>query len=231
MVFAMLVTRKMMIFVFVQLAILEYLLNGWRKIVIGLFASTCSVYVFGLMGDIRSGRDLILSLANLRGSYPDWLPSGLIWIYIYILTPMANYINYVRTTMPSFNPLDLFTWLVPSGIMAKITGVTITDTFANDWQVSGAFNIASGLVGPYQAYGHAGVVVFGTLIAFITFFQRHKSTLCSLLNLVVIYASLALMVFNNNFMSLNVAFQFVIIRLLFGEKPPLRTVNLRNPAK
>ncbi len=170
-----------------------------------------------MLGDIRTGRDLILNLANLRGNYPDWLPSGFIWIYIYVLTPMANYINFVQFTTPTNSPLDLVSWLVPTGIMAKLTGVTTSDTFANDWQISGAFNIASGLATPYEAFGHFGVVVFGGLIALITFFVRHRSSVSSLLTLVVIYACLGLMVFNNNFMSLNVAFQFVLIHFMFGK--------------
>lgn len=218
-VFALVVTRKMLIFVFVQLTILEFLLSGSKKLLIGIFSAFVVVYVFGLLGDIRTGRDLILSLAQLKVDYPVWLPSGFIWIYIYVLTPMANYINFVELTTPTYSPIDLIRWIIPAGIMARITGTTVTDTFSNDWQISGAFNIASGLADMFTSYGHLGVVAFAGFVSMVTFFVRHKSSVASLLSLVVIYACLAMMLFNNNFTSLNVAFQFVLIYLLFRNRP------------
>ncbi len=167
--------------------------------------------MFGFIGDIRTGREAFLNLAGLTVNYPEWLPTGFIWVYIYTITPIANYVNMTETLQPVFNPIDLVSWVIPPKILSGLFGVEINGGFENDWQVSGAFNVATGFANVYPTLGgQMGVVIFSIMLGVLIIFFRKSKEFYQLLSYVTISASCVLLVFNNNLMSLNVVFQIVI---------------------
>ncbi|QHJ00163.1 hypothetical protein GT347_20585 [Xylophilus rhododendri] len=210
-VFLLLVTRKMFLVVGLQMLILYIGLVGWRRIGLISLCILAVVYIFGFIGDIRTGREQFLDLAGLKVDYPEWLPSGFIWVYIYGITPIANYVNMTELLTPTFNFVDLFSWAIPPRILSALFGVELIGGFENDWQVSGAFNVASGFANIFPTLGgQVGIIIFATFVGLLIGYFAKVKSFYHMLSLCTIYASSVLMVFNNNLMSLNVAFQFVV---------------------
>ncbi len=66
-IFALLVTRKMIVISVVQISVIHFYVKGFWSLKRGVYFSTFAlvvVFVFGWIGDIRTGRELFLSLAN-----------------------------------------------------------------------------------------------------------------------------------------------------------------------
>ncbi len=211
--FILLVTRKIVLTIFIQFFILYVYINGLKGLFRLFLLSFALILIFGLIGDIRTGRDLFLSLSALKIDYPDWLPSGFIWFYIYLITPLLNYVQMVKLTNSDFIVLDLFSWLIPPRVLAIFTGENDKSAFnfENEWQISGAFNIASGFSSIYPTLGgHMGVVFFSLIIGFLLYKIRQPKSFSELMLAIVINGCALLMVFNNNFLSLNNIFQIVI---------------------
>lgn len=61
-----------------------------RVFVFALF----SVIVFGFLGDIRTGNDLIVEYGKFNNNIFDIFP-GLSWSYLYLTTPVHNFVYAV----------------------------------------------------------------------------------------------------------------------------------------
>ena len=72
------------------------------------------IFLFGYLGDLRSGRDAFLVLAQPTFEYPDWLPSGLMWVYIYIVSPINNLAFNFNFIEPNYLPINTLTSYFPS---------------------------------------------------------------------------------------------------------------------
>ncbi len=111
----LLVTRQLFLTIAVQLIFLYILIKGasfkgFVKIILMIFGL---IFIFGYIGDLRSGRDGIIALARPTIEYPDYLPSGLLWAYIYIVSPLNNVVNNVNIT-PYYAPIGTISGLIPS---------------------------------------------------------------------------------------------------------------------
>ena len=213
-VLILLVTRKVALVIAIQMVIVHVTFKGWKKLGLLFFFVALGVLIFGWIGDIRTGRDAFLGVAGLKVAYPDFLPSGLIWVYVYAITPMANYMSMLDAIVPSFVPVALISWLIPGGVIDFLTGAPEAashSAFEYSWQVSGAFNVAAGYASIYPTLGGEwGVAIFSLLVGSVVGYYRRKNGFIPLMILTVLYSCSVLMVFNNNFMSLNVIFQVVI---------------------
>jgi oligosaccharide repeat unit polymerase len=111
----MLVTRQMFMSIFIQSLFVYYYLVGFKKSVIVkvVLFSFLIIYGFGLLGDLRSSS--FYDLAKPTKEYPDFLPSGFLWVYIYIVSPINNII-YNIDKYPIFRVsfFDAFGSLLPS---------------------------------------------------------------------------------------------------------------------
>ncbi len=81
-----------------------------------LVLSSASAIVFGLLGDLRSGREHFLELAGLQW-YPEFLPTGFAWVYIYLVTPFVNTLansQYLVRLFHSYLPFETLQSSIPS---------------------------------------------------------------------------------------------------------------------
>ncbi|CAG9297713.1 O-antigen polymerase [Celerinatantimonas diazotrophica] len=217
--FALVVTRKMIIVSFLQIVILMFFLRRNNKIVLKfIIYGFLLLLVFGFIGDIRTGRELFLSLSHFNVPYPNWLPTGFGWVYIYVTTPIANFINGISMIHTCSYDLSFLKGLLPSFIRMFFFKID-SNKFDNDWQISGAFNVATGFLGIYKSFGISGVIVFNFLLGWI-----YNMIICSAKNLnnlitVVVFSNITiLLLFTNNFFNLNTVSQIVFAYMLFGFK-------------
>jgi oligosaccharide repeat unit polymerase len=118
------------------------------------------ILAFGFIGDLRSGGDeLIRALGRPTERYPDWLPTGFLWVYVYLATPLNNLFNEI-----SLNPsIDGFSIAVTT---SQLFPTLLRDIIfpANSLQqsalVDSSLNISTGLIGPYVDMGLAGIILF-----------------------------------------------------------------------
>lgn len=221
-VFALLVTRKMIVVLAVQMLMIELLLFGMRNIYKYLIWILLIIIVFGMIGDVRLDRDTILSFASLNYKYPDYLPSGFIWIYLYMVTPLANLLNLVYETNVHYAWVPNFLMqLFPTVIRVHLLGENLEKggNFSQEWLVSDAFNVSTGFSGIYTDFAIYGVILFCFVLGvFSGRLWKTKYGVQGFMSCVVLNYCISSMVFSNDFVNLNVIFQLVLIRFLFVKK-------------
>lgn len=136
--------------------------------------------MFGYMGDIRSGSSAFRAVARPTSSYPDWLPSGVLWFYIYITSPLANLVNTSLSTRPTgdlfFSHTVLF--MFPTPLRNAIYG----GQFSEDQQSAGDLitanlTVSSAYVGPYLDNGFVGIGCYSALLGILSAYcwKKRKS--------------------------------------------------------
>lgn len=235
-VFAVYVTRKMIVVSFIQM-FFAYLAIKQRipqkAVLISFIGVAGLIYIFGIIGDIRNGRDLIISLAQIKFDYPEWMPSGLIWVYIYVTTPILNLVHAMHVMPdPSYN-LGFMCSLVP-GMLKESLGCQVTLGFDHAYQVSSSFNVATGYISLYESLGTFGVAAFSAVHGFICrlvqISLRRAINLRSILIYSVVMQATALMIFTNGFLTINVAFQiplayFAFVKFKLADRPDCAARN------
>ncbi|KGM35860.1 hypothetical protein P409_01890 [Inquilinus limosus MP06] len=174
------------------------------------------VLLFGYIGDLRTGRSMIMQYAYLTVNYPDWAPSGLIWVYMYLTTPINNIANIFWHFPPEWNYTFARTIdkLFPSVIRSDIADANNLKT--TYWLVSEVFNVSTAYSNAYLDVGITGVAIFNFIIAWLTagLYYLGRSVAAKLMYVVFMQA-LVLTVFNDNFTNLNNCFQIAFIFFAF----------------
>jgi len=211
------VTRNMLIVILIECAIVWAMIRGitWKTLAKASASLLALIFVFGYIGDARTGSETFRQLAEPAPNYPDWLPSGVLWVYIYVGTPINNLVNTVQTTAPLNSPLfpNATSLLFPSVLRDVIYNPsTISDAVSGDL-VSDAFNVSTAYVGPFQDFGMPGVVCFSIILGWLSaHFWRDRSLRGSLVY-AVLGQCLAISVFFNHLFYLPVITQVVWLYL------------------
>jgi oligosaccharide repeat unit polymerase len=212
------ITRQLMLTALLEYAIifLSIKVVRTRTVATILCLVLLLILIFGVVGDIRTGSEAFRSLAQPTAQYPDWLPSGVLWVYIYVTTP----INNLLYTMHSFHPLSSL--LFPNTLSSLFPSVLHTLIYGdqgaqveNENLVTQAFNVSTAYVGPFEDYGLLGIVLFSSLTAFVCQFFWYRPTLRDLLIFSVLTQCLVLTLFSNLFFLLPVISQIIWLFYFF----------------
>ncbi len=224
------VTRNLMLVSLLEYAVVFLSIKIIRPGIIARIAVGALLFIltFGFIGDIRSGAEHFRSLAQPTAQYPDWLPSGVLWAYIYISTPINNLIYTTQSSPPANNPLfpNTAATLFPSVLRVIIYGNHLDQAESGDL-VTSAFNVSTAYLGPYEDYGRFGIVLFSALTAFACQFFWYRTGLRDVLIFAVLTQCLALTLFFNHFFALPVITQviwffcFFISEVHFGKRTSL----------
>jgi oligosaccharide repeat unit polymerase len=212
------ITRNMMIVIILEVSLL--LLQLQRVRFKTIFKSVCGfavvVLVFGFIGDFRTGAEAFRFLAQPTKNYPDWLPSGLLWVYIYLVTPLNNLVNTSQITHPLYNVLfpNTLSSLLPTVLRKMVYGQEIS-TLATGDLVTHAFNVSTAYAGPFQDFGYAGMILFSSLIGLVSMYFWKKTSLRDLLIYTVLAQCLLLTVFFNHFFLLPIISQIIWLAIFF----------------
>lgn len=205
------ISRNMMIVFLIQSGIVLGMLRGinWRSVLKTVACLGILVLVFGYLGDLRSGAEAFRLLAQPSPEYPEWLPSGVLWAYIYVTTPIGNLMNTALTAVPlhSFLFPNTTSLLFPSVIRELIYSATRASDAVSGELVTDAFNVSTAYVGPVQDFGLLGIVCFSMFVGLIATYCWRKQTFRDTLIYAVVAQCLLLSVFFNHFFYLPVISQ------------------------
>lgn len=183
------------------------------------------ILVFGIVGDIRSGGDSsqINNLAKPTREYPQFLPSGFLWVYLYITSPISN-INYNIETFRNFDfrPDVAFSNILPSIIKSKIA----IDSPNNDFQlVNEVLNVSTFHFNYLMSFGYYGALLFYLLYGILFLICQHNAfydrNIKSVFILVLILHNVIFTTFSDLFLLLPFAFQ-LIVHFLVGTRIKLK---------
>src|ERR1700744_2412141 len=104
------ITRQLMMVFLLEVVVVycTYRQIRVKRVLGALLGVLCLVYVFGVVGDLRTGAEQFRAFAQPTSAYPDWLPSGFLWFYMYLSTPINNLLYTFHTTQP------LYDWRFPN---------------------------------------------------------------------------------------------------------------------
>jgi oligosaccharide repeat unit polymerase len=173
---------------------------------------------FGIIGDLRlqGSSDVFRALAQPADNYPTWLPSGILWAYIYTTTPINNLVHTMHLTRPlnSFLFPNTLALLFPTVVRQLLYGSEL-GTALDGQLVSNTFNASTAYIGPYQDYGYTGVILFSSIISFICQKYWFSSGIKGNLKFAVVTQCLILTLFYNHLFALPIIFQLVWFEAFF----------------
>jgi len=212
------ITRQLMMVFLLEVVVIycTYRPVRIKRIASAALSLFCLVYLFGVVGDLRTGAAAFLALAQPTSSYPEWLPSGFLWFYMYLCTPVNNLLYTFHTTPP------LYDWRFPSTLSQLLPTVFRKMIFSaaelgnvNGDLVTEAFNVSTAFAGPFQDFGLSGVLSMSFFMSVLSGIFWRKRTFRDRLCYAVLCQCLLLTVFFNHFVLLPVITQLVWIYVFF----------------
>jgi oligosaccharide repeat unit polymerase len=191
---------------------------SWKSVVRYAVIFLVFIYIFGLVGDIRSGADQFISLAQPTPNFPRWLPSGFLWVYIYMGSPINNLLFTFQNATPAYDPtfFNTTSLLLPSVLRAMVYPEHLLAVQGE--LVEQAFNVSTAFVGVYQDMGFLGIFFYCFTLGFICSLVWRRSHLRSFLVYAVLAQCLILSVFFNHFLYLPVIFQVFWIAVIMDRR-------------
>lgn len=213
-------TRQLIIVVLLECTFLFLMYRRIRakQLLSVLGVALLFVVIFGISGDIRSGGEAFRQLAQPTDQYPTWLPSGFLWVYIYMTTPLNNLVN----TWVNVQPLHDITMpntlaqLIPTAVRNLFGLHGDSMTWSGDL-VTEAFNVSTAYVGPVQDLGIWGVLGFSGFAAFSTGIYWMKRGMRNNLIYAVLGQCLFLTIFFNHFLFLPIIVQIGWMYVFFAQ--------------
>lgn len=199
------VTRNMLIVMLIEFGVVWVMIRGFSKktlarALVGLIAL---ILAFGYIGDLRSGGvESFRGVAEPSQNYPDWLPSGVLWMYIYVATPINNLVNTVQTTHPIYDPLFPYatSQLFPTVLRKIVYDPTTVDELPSGNLVTEALNVSTAYLGAFRDFGMFGIACFSIILAFVAaHFWRDRSLRGSLAYAVLAQCVILSIFFNHLF--------------------------------
>lgn len=213
------ITRQVIIVLLIELFIVYYNYSANKlKFLRNLIVyGVCLIFFFGVLGDLRTGKDNFLAVALPTDKWPIWLPSGFLWVYIYLATPINNLIynisNSIVTNYNFFFP-NTFSLLLPSVIRNLL--YSGQDTVSGDL-ISQAFNVSSAYMSSYMDAGIYGIGIFAFFIGMFSNIVWWINGQKRLFYRAIIAQCILLSIFYNHFFYLPVIFQLFWIYLIIKE--------------
>jgi oligosaccharide repeat unit polymerase len=159
----LLLTRQLLMSMILQALLIYITIRGlkWRQFLIVLVAVLVVIVLFGVIGDARSGggfRKLALPSEN----YPDWLPSGFLWVYLYATSSLSNTnYNISQYTDIRFGLVQFVGNFMPSVLKDRL----IIGGSEIDYQLSNkTFNVGTGMEEFLVGWGSWGTVFIMFLV-------------------------------------------------------------------
>lgn len=199
------VTRNMLIVMLIEYGVVWVMIRGLSKktvarSVVGLIAL---ILAFGYIGDLRSGgAESFRGVAEPSQNYPEWLPSGALWVYIYMATPINNLVNTVQTTHPVYDPLFPYatSQLLPTVLRKMVYDPATVSELPSGDLVTEALNVSTAYLGPFRDFGMFGIACFSIIMAYVAaHYWRDRSLRGSLAYAVLAQCVILTIFFNHLF--------------------------------
>lgn len=221
------VTRNMLIVILIECGIVWAMIRGftWRSLVKGMVWLIGLILLFGYIGDIRTGAESFREVAEPSQNYPDWLPSGVLWGYIYVATPINNLVNTVQNTHPVYSPLFPYatSLLFPSVVRGMFYDPTTVADLQSGDLVTEALNVSTAYMGAFRDFGMVGIACFSIVLAWVSaHFWRDRSLRGSLVY-AVLGQCMVLSIFFNHLFDLPIITQAMWLYVFLPVRKPVAT--------
>jgi hypothetical protein len=162
-----------------QYALLWACLRGIRlkTLVRSAVVALLVVLMFGYVGDFRSGTNgssesdgTFRNLARPTSDYPDWLPSGVLWAYVYVASPLGNLIQTTVSTPPEWDPFFPRTLLniFPTPLRDAMFGKDYALRQGSGDLIESSLNVSSAYIGPFRDDGFWGMAAYSAVLALLS---------------------------------------------------------------
>jgi oligosaccharide repeat unit polymerase len=203
------ISRQLLVSLLLEIAIVFIATRALRikSIIMLAFYTLVGILVFGIVGDFRSGKEAFLEVAQPQ-NFPSWMPTGFLWLYTYITTPINNLLNTITLASPAdtFYFKETLSQFCPT-VLRNI--VFRNETLLGGVVFSPAFNTCTAFAQPYLDMGYYGVALYSAYVATLTHFFWYRRKF----SVLPIYAVLAqCMVFST---SINSFFYLPVISQCF----------------
>lgn len=204
--------RGIMLSVAVQLCIISVFYSGARpkKVLFLIFLALLTVVAFGLLGDLRGSENPFFGIIKDEYKrYFEMLPSGFLWVYIYITSPLSNLAHNYLTLTPVwefyYSSVNLFpTFLRPSSL----------DRADNFVFVNEGLNVSTIFASSHSDFGVAGDIILLLILALWTGFWFRRLTKNSVY--ILPYSLVGVVLFFSIFYNLFLLYPYLFSTVLLG---------------
>ncbi len=224
------VTRNMLIVMLIEYGVVWVMIRGLSKktvarSVVGLIAL---ILAFGYIGDLRSGgAESFRGVAEPSQNYPEWLPSGALWVYIYVATPINNLVNTVQTTHPVYDPLFPYatSQLLPTVLRKIVYDPTTVSELPSGDLVTEALNVSTAYLGPFRDFGMFGIACFSIIMAYVAAHYWRDRSLRGSLAYAVLAQCVILTIFFNHLFYLPIISQVFWLYFFFPNRKRIEKMS------
>ncbi len=225
-IYILLISRQLIVSAFIEVFVIVIYLCSQKKIfrykhvIYVVLLSLAVVIGFGIIGDARSSD--FYQTVGLNDVNP-LVPSGFIWFYIYMVTPLNNLFYNVsnHSYLLIENTSAFFYSILPTVVKAALFDMDGESRWAQDFLQTGLlpnpnFNVSTALIQAYldaDLYGIWFNVISMGFLAGI--FYKKISNFYALVKYAVLAQCLLLSIFYNMIIYPPVLFQFVWIYIFF----------------
>lgn len=211
------VSRALMAIVLLQSATF-FLINSraslQRKATFIILGILGFLFAFGVLGDARADKFSILQSTGLGDIDPRY--SGLVWIYTYLVSPVANLALNVSagTAQLKTVPTTFLLPLLPSAVQQWLGFQTGFFAFSG-YLAHDAFNVGTAFIQIYIDWGMVGLVAYDFVLGFVghlAWRNFRRTGRADMLSLFI--PCIVLTVFSNQFNQLPVIMLFALFGIL-----------------
>lgn len=210
------ITRQVLMVMSIEMFVIYMMMSANKLQIIKnvVFFAVIGIIGFGILGDFRSGAEAFYLLAQPSDNWPTWLPSGFLWVYIYLTTPINNLLyNFTTGHLQNILFPNTLSLLLPT-VIRKLVFDASTFTVSGDL-VTEAFNVSSAFASPFKDMGYPGIIIFGIFIGMFCNLTWWVKGINRVFFRAITVQTILLSIFFNHFFYLPVAFQFIWILLFF----------------
>ncbi|MDB5210517.1 MAG: hypothetical protein JWQ30_1344 [Sediminibacterium sp.] len=210
-------SRAMLLWALVEILCMYFLLNriNFKKVLFIIVFFIGFIVLFGILGDSRADKDVNrFSTDNfINEKYTvvgEALPTGFVWVYLYITTPINNIVLNIDNLDPKYDFKYSLAALFPSLIRDRL--FSESDKFAVELE-NEAFNGSSFFANYLHDFGVWGTVAFVAVLEFISvclFFSAKSGKIGGAIAYSAFFYALMTSVAFDNFISLVTIFQIFL---------------------
>lgn len=211
-------SRQLLASLFIQLFLLWWIFSGRtlrQKLFVLLMAGVAGIAVFGILGNVRTGDDVI---SSFLGDDARVELAILYWFYVYAVSPTSNLALNIDSAQPDGSLATFMSSLLPTPVRQLFGLDQGFAGYSNALFVNDNLNMATYFAPGYLSFGWIGMIAMFLflLLAFVLIKKNAKRNSYLMMCYPVIVQVCAFAPFTNLLFYLPVAFQ-IIIFVCLGE--------------
>lgn len=215
-----LMSRALIIWTLLEIFSIYFFFNSINiKKLFSLFSIVLLViFIFGYIGDNRgetrdqgAERFTDTFVKDENRFITDKIPSGFIWVYLYVTTPLNNIVWNIENLKPEYNFKYTFAALLPSILRDDVKLRSSNDTSMQLFQE--AFNVSSYFANYMRDFGVIGAsifIFFLQLYVLLIYQSAKKFKLGGMIAYATLFNSVVMSIFFDYFFSLVTVFQVLL---------------------